>query len=1137
MNCRLAVAFCLTTFSWAQGPAAQDVTLELNRSVVASRSGSFRIPVSAGQYLHVIVRPNNSPVTIRLLAPGGTELTSVVNPAGEQRELPVSQIAAESGVYRLKVEPADADAPPRELQIRLVELRSASPDDQTRIDAERALEAGKRLQAQGAKESLQQAIAKFDTALPLWRALSDKISEGRTFDTMGDAYWSLGQGAKAGDCYKQALALARASGDLVGEASALSNMGVATSLKDSKAALAYFEQSLTLSRKTGEVNLEATTLSNVGSVYIVMGDPAKALDYARRASELKHEAGDMQGEMLALTNVAAVLSRLGQTHEAVDALRRLLPIRRKLHDQRGEANTLSYLATTYSQLGEPDQALEMYRESLPLMRASGDRRGELRTMANVGVVQMSLGNPQEALVTFQDDLPVSRELGDRGVEGILLTNIARAYLQLGDAQTALDYTNRALIVQRSLSDKRGEGVSLGSVGAVYAYMGNADKALDSFQQGLTLLREVNDQGSEADLLNNIAALYLKRGDARSALPYAEAALAAAGKLDDRRRKALAQVSLGSVYISLGRKQEALEALNEGKGNLLAIGDRIPYAKALYYLARLAKDNGEWERARELLDEALRIDEEVRATVTSRDLRSAYFATVLDQYDLRIDVLMQLNKARPGDGYDVQAFETSERERARSLLDLLSDARGGIRRGVDPSLLQRERILTAQLRAKSERQIELLSGKKVDAKAALMEKDIRELTTQYHELEAKILASSPQSEAFVQPQPLTLAEFQHKFLDPGTILLQYAIGEERSFVWVVSPTFIRSSELPKRAVLEPLARRAHDSLASADGGSSQTSALRDLSRAVLGPVAQLLGSKRLLIVADGALQYVPFSALPVPSSADTPLVVQHEIVNLPSASTMAFLRTRREQRTRPTRTLAVVADPVFSPDDPRLSSESRTATARNQAPGEATRSASGFDPVRLDRLTFTRREAVDILALVPAEKKFAALDFDASRTVATSGALGDYRFVHIASHGLVNSLHPELSSIVLSMVDRNGHAQNGFLQTTDVYNLRLKADLVVLSACQTALGQEVRGEGLVGLTRAFMYAGSSRVVASLWTVPDASTAELMTRFYKGMLTGGLRPAAALRQAQISIWKEQRWARPYYWAAFTMQGEWN
>jgi CHAT domain-containing protein len=206
--------------------------------------------------------------------------------------------------------------------------------------------------------------------------------------------------------------------------------------------------------------------------------------------------------------------------------------------------------------------------------------------------------------------------------------------------------------------------------------------------------------------------------------------------------------------------------------------------------------------------------------------------------------------------------------------------------------------------------------------------------------------------------------------------------------------------------------------------------------------------------------------------------------------------------------------------------------------ELVRSARESGLRSLPRLPFTRREATAVLSLVPPAQRKEALDFNASRRAVLNADLGKYRFVHFATHGLLNSFHPELSGIVLSMVDDQGREQDGFLSTADVFNLSLAADLVVLSGCRTGLGKEIRGEGIAGLTRAFMYAGAPRVVASLWNVNDAATAPLMKRFYQEMLgPKRLAPAAALRAAQLSLQKEPRWSSPYYWAAFVIQGEWN
>jgi CHAT domain-containing protein len=349
-----------------------------------------------------------------------------------------------------------------------------------------------------------------------------------------------------------------------------------------------------------------------------------------------------------------------------------------------------------------------------------------------------------------------------------------------------------------------------------------------------------------------------------------------------------------------------------------------------------------------------------------------------------------------------------------------------------------------------------------------------------------------------------------------------------------------------------------------GGEGMQGAALALSRTLLGPVAADLGKKRLVVVAEGALQYIPFAALPAPAkvnsaSPSVPLVAEHEIVSLPSASTVALLRRETEGRTPAVKLAVVLADPVFSKDDPRVAQSGGGEISKNPKTSDhkisdpVSGSASNSDDLQraelsersakesglpgFDRLRASRREAETIVELAGKNNAVEELDFDSSRETATSDALGQYRIIHIATHGLLNSRNPELSGLVFSLVDRQGNPENGFLEAQDIYNLKLGADLVVLSACQTALGKEIRGEGLVGLTRAFMYAGVPRVVASLWKVPDQATTELMQKFYRGVLQQGLEPAAALRAAQFAMWKEPRRSAPYYWAGFTLQGDWK
>jgi hypothetical protein len=471
------------------------------------------------------------------------------------------------------------------------------------------------------------------------------------------------------------------------------------------------------------------------------------------------------------------------------------------------------------------------------------------------------------------------------------------------------------------------------------------------------------------------------------------------------------------------------------------------------------------------------------------------------------------------------------------------------------------------------------------------RELDSLLDESRQVEAEIRKTSPRYAELKYPQPLGLPEIQ-RMLDSETLLLEYSLGEERSYLWAVTPTTIESFELPKRSQIEALTRQSYEWLAAGETGDQLRARLAehtaktpewatDLSRILLGPVAARLGKKRLVIVADGALQYLSFAALPEPLTgrlgdsgtggrsdegiermnkprpvassprrpvAFTPLIANHEIVSLPSASSLSLLRRELAGRAPAPKIVAVIADPVFEDADERvknggvkIASLNNKQDARPVAEREVFRSAIEVGATdaqqRLQRLIFSRREADEITRLAGAAASFKALDFAANRATALGSNLSQYRIIHFATHGLLNSQHPELSGIVLSLFDDQGRSQDGFLRLHDIYNLRLESDLVVLSACKTGLGKEIKGEGLVGLTRGFLYAGAPRVVASLWKVDDRATAELMKLFYQRMLRDGLRPAAALRKAQIDMWKRPRWSAPYYWAGFTLQGEWK
>ena len=576
-----------------------------------------------------------------------------------------------------------------------------------------------------------------------------------------------------------------------------------------------------------------------------------------------------------------------------------------------------------------------------------------------------------------------------------------------------------------------------------------------------------------------------------------------------------------------------------------------------------------DEARQQLEEAILIKESVRANVAGQELRDSFFVSAQDSFALYVDVLMQLHQRYPHQGHDAAALRINERARARGLIELLTQTNVDIRQGVSPELLERERSLQDQLNRAAARARPSDDRNEIDKR---LETELAELSARLREVRAQIRVSSPHYAALTQPQPLSLKEIE-QLLDDNTVLLEFGLGRKRSWLWAVTRNDLKTYSLPSGREIESASRKVYELLTSrrpesglteseqikriAAADSSLQSEIARLSKMLLDPIAGPLRAewkgKRLLIVGSGALEFLPFAALHNPGErSPQPLIASHEIVSLPSASVLSSIRQESAGRTPAAKTIAVLADPVFETTDPRLRvagarvganqhSERTPSVALSESNSEddsaLQRSIRSMNRSNLGRLPFSREEANAISAMVPPALLLKAMDFQATRERATSGELSNYRIIHFATHALLNSRHPELSGLVLSLVDENGQPQDGFLRVNELYNMRLPANLVVLSACQTGLGKEIRGEGLIGLTRAFMYAGAQRVVASHWQVDDLATAQLMKEFYRGMLKDQLPPAAALRAAQLSMMKEKRWGSPYFWAAFSIQGEWK
>jgi CHAT domain-containing protein/Tfp pilus assembly protein PilF len=1006
---------------------------------------------------------------------------------------------------------------------------------ETLAAADKLLAEGAQLFQQGTKASLEAAINKFEEASSLYQAVGEQAKEIRTLGGLAGCYSLLGENRKALEYLTRALSIVRGINDRVTEAMLLATIGV-------------FNDEL--------------------------GEKQKALEYLNQALPIFHSSGDSDNEGLTLTGIGNVYSSMGENQKAIGYYEQALPLLRAAGDRNGEGKTLLNLGKTYSNIGEPQKAFDYYAQALPLVRATGDLTSQAHILVNSGTIYMSLGEKQKALDNFNHALPIQREVGDRGGEAKTLGDLGLVYNSVGEKQKALSYYSQALPLARAIGDREIEATLLGSIGSVYEELGEPQKALNYYTQALPLIRAVNSGKGEAFILSNMGTTYSALGDRQKALDNYTQALALLQKIGDRESQGYLLANIGAIYAGMGERQKAMDYLTQSLPLRRAVGHREGEASTLINIAKLERGRGDLSQSLARVESAVTIIESIRTNIKSQGLRSAYFATTQDAYDFYIELLMSLHNERPTEGFDKTALQVNERRRARSLLEVLAESSADVRQGVSPELLGRERTLQRKLNLKAQQQMKLLGGPHTEAQAETQSKEIDALTTELQQVEAEIRQKSPNYAALTQPQPLTLKEIQGQVLDPDTLLLEYSLGKDRSYLWAVTPTSISSYELPKRDEVEAAARRVYELLTArnkrvkgeareqhaervAQADKEIPAAAASLSQMVLTPVAAQLGKKRLVIVADGMLLYIPFAVLPVPSAnaslaAPQPLIVEHEVVSLPSASTLSVLRREVAGRKPAPKTVVALADPVFMKNDERIKTTLNVVNSgAREAPAplntetvrdielveaaEDTGLVSGG--LNIPRLPGSRKEAEEIVALLPASQRKLALDFEASRDVATSAELSQYRYVHFSTHGFLNSVHPELSGVVFSLVNEGGEAQDGFLRAHEVFNLKLSAEVVVLSACQTGIGREVKGEGLVSLTRGFMYAGAPRVVVSLWSVNEWGTTELMVRFYREMLKGGKRPAAALRAAQVSLMKEKKWQSPFYWGAFTLQGEWR
>ena len=857
-----------------------------------------------------------------------------------------------------------------------------------------------------------------------------------------------------------------------------------STMKSRQDALAADHRSLRIWQQFGETGAQVETWARIGRIQEDLTALPRADEAYSRAQDISSNPAE-KAELLILRGLIA--ERLGHPTGALDRLQEALVLARQAKSVISEARALAYSGSVSSNVSELGAAAAFYQQALVKWNEAGSLSGRLQTLQDLARLHLQLGEPARAL-NYLDD---ARQIDPDSTE--MLQLLGMSFFVGQHHSFALPILSRALAQARTERDDALQMALLGDIGSVALRLGDVKQANAAFNECLRFSQQLKS------------------------LEY----------------EAYARAGRGRVLGVQDRFDEAMVELDRADAMFRNLGQPASLALVLAGKALLERQRGDLLSALQLSRESMELIESQRQEVESPRARAALLGAWSDPYEIQIDVLWRLAQQEPGQGFEAKAFEASEKIRARGLYEGLVVQGGSLHTGAG-GLERRHREVTYRLRALEREALPLSreAGEEARSRRGRIDAEIRDLLVEESALWEKIRRNDPRL-ALSRLQPLTLSRAQ-ALLDSETAFLVYTLGQVRSFVWWIEKDSFIMRELPPRQQIEQAALnvqtlRANPRLDREARLSKQLNdLLGQLSEIVLAPVAdELPRVRRLAIVPDGALQALPFAALPRPAAtggpAGEPLVASHVSVVLPSPSILDALRRREaERKAKPDKLIAVIADPVFRADDARLGRQSH-------------RNDKGAGP-DLPPLNQTKREAAEILRLVPPGMGRKISGFEAVPQVLTRDSdLRRYRYLHFGAHGYADLKHPEFSGIVLSNWTAEGRSRIGLLHFYDVYDLNLPVELVSLSTCRSAIGPQVRREGPITMTRSFFYAGASRVLGTLWDVKDKPAADLTVAFYEGVLRGGKRPAEALREAQDAMRSENQPLN--HWAAFVLQGDWR
>jgi CHAT domain-containing protein len=813
-----------------------------------------------------------------------------------------------------------------------------------------------------------------------------------------------------------------------------------------------------------------------------------------------------------------------------------LELSEKAGDKVRAASAMVYLGAALSYQGKLAESVAVAQKGVAVAREAGDKKVLEQMLNTAAGIIGGMGRYEEALALFYECLDIARETNDPVMQYMSLLNIGEAYVRSGEPDRAEAPLQGSLLLagqlktddpKTSSKSKKGTEMALLNLGAM-------EMARQHYRAALGYYQQVYASKPESALwvvsaLEGMAESHEQLGEPKKAIDYLDEAMpiaekAASGAEYRHLLSALGanQEKLGHPDAALASENKALTLIHEGGG------DPDMEWQVESRTAHIERALGRNDEALQHYQKSIEGIESLRSVaLNTEEGRAGVLGKSQAVYAEAADLLYETH-------HEGQALEMAERGRARAFLDMLAESRVGVLEEANAEQGAKEAAILGRI---SRIQKELWNEKSPEA----TKEHETELAAAEAELEGFHVAarqSDPRYASVHYPEPVRVSEMQRELLDEHTALIEYLLGEKRSLAWVVTRSGIATVSLPARKTIEEQASVYRKTLAQRVSALTMKESLGEVRRSgallyklVFAPVeAAVACCQKLIVVPDGALDYVPFDALVTGSSY---LAEKHAVVYGPSASALVTVRVLNRQVGEPSKMLLAFADPVTS-SATRGTQTTRPRTTFERGPeglAEEDYTERGFS---LLPLPYSREEALSISKLFPNAESKVYLGAEAREETVKSVRLSDFRYVHFASHGFLDETRPSRSGILLSHDPQS--SEDGILQMDEIMRLKMNADLVTLSACSTGLGKFVNGEGVLGLTRAFFYAGARNVAVSLWNVNDSATARLMGNFY-GNLNRGLPKSEAMRRAKLAMLRgsQASWRHPYFWAAFVIEGE--